>query len=226
MLDLIQAGQNEIMAGRHHFEEAERFINEVEYRVFLIRLVKSWTIRYALPIFVYLLVVGALLVTFLVTVLGETAFSTGGTISSNFRNINPDAVYLLTTMIWAGFGGVLGAMFALFKHVSQQQDFDKQHTLWYLGSPWVGIAVGAATYLLLRAGLLSLMSSTADIQSPIAIYVVALLAGFRHNVFTDLVRRILNVFQVEKPKEEVPPPDPSKYIQEADKPADSPKTDS
>jgi len=208
MLDLIQAGQNELLAGRNHYEESGRFINEVEYRIGLIRLVKKWTTQYGLPIFIYLLVLGAACVALLAFVLGGAAFATGSELTTSY-NLQPDLIYLFTTMVWAGFGGVLGGLLSLVRHIAKDQDFDKQHTLWYIGSPWVGAAVGAAVYLFLRAGLLSLMNSSSDIQSPIVLYVLGLLAGYRHNVFTDLVRRILNTFKAEPPKIEMPPPEPS-----------------
>jgi len=212
MLDLIQSGQNELLAGREHFEESERFINEVEYRVKLIRLVKQWTNQYGLPIFIYLILLGAVSIAILAFALGGAAFATGSELTSSYK-LQPDLIYLFTTMVWAGFGGVLGGLLSLVKHIAQDQDFDKQHAMWYLGSPWMGAAVGAAVYLILRAGLLSLMNSSTDIQSPIVIYVLALLAGYRHNVFTDLVRRILNTFEAEQPEKETPAPEPRSKVE-------------
>ena len=207
MLDLIQSGQNELLAGRDHYEESGRFINEVEYRVRLIKLVKKWTRQFGLPIFVYLIMLGAACISVLAFVFGGSAFATGSELTTTHK-LQPDLIYLFTTMVWAGFGGVLGGLLSLVKHIARDQDFDKQHTMWYFGSPWVGAAVGAAVYLFIRAGLLSLMSSSADIQSPIVIYVLALLAGYRHNVFTDLVRRILNTFEAPEPKEETTSSEP------------------
>jgi hypothetical protein len=215
MLNLLQSGQNELLAGRDHYEESGRFINEVEYRVGLIRLVKDWTKQWGLPIFLYLLVLGAGAIALLAFVLGGAAFATGVELTASY-NLQPDLIYLFTTMVWAGFGGVLGGLLSLVRHIAQDQDFDKQHAMWYFGSPWVGAAVGAAVYLFLRAGLLSLMNSPTDIQSPIVIYVLGLLAGYRHNVFTDLVRRILNTFEVEQPEKKVSTPEPRTKIESSE----------
>ena len=162
---------------------------------------------------------GAIYISILAFVLGGAAFANGSELTSS-HNLQPDMIYLFTTMVWAGFGGVLGGLLSLVRHIAQEQDFDKQHAMWYFGSPWVGAAVGAAVYLFLRAGLLSLMNSSSDIQSPIVIYVLALLAGYRHNVFTDLVRRILNTFEAAQPEEETPPPEPRTQVESAEEGAD------
>jgi hypothetical protein len=39
---------------------------------------------------------------------------------------------MIAKMICGGLGGVMGAWLALIKYVSQDQDFDKQHILWYV----------------------------------------------------------------------------------------------
>ena len=189
-----------------------RLINQVEYRIRFIRLVKKWTHQYGLPIFIYLLVLGTVCIAILAFVLGGAAFATGSELSTKY-DLQPDLIYLFTTMVWAGFGGILGGLLSLVRHIAKDQDFDKQHTMWYIGSPWVGAAVGAAVYLFLRAGLLSLMNSSTDIQSPIVIYVLGLLAGYRHNVFTDLVRRILNTFDAAPPEKEIPLPESSTKVE-------------
>ena len=54
---------------------------------------------------------------------------------------------------------MIGAWLSLVKHISKDQDFDRQHTLWYINSPVMGIGVGAVIYLILRAGLLVAIGS-------------------------------------------------------------------
>jgi hypothetical protein len=262
MLNQIQYGRNELLAGRDHYEEAERHINEVSLRIRLARLVRQYTKYWGWWLFAYQLIWITLLLGFLIGGFGKYAFASAEEIqivtaiptltstptpiatpepsSSGVENntegqggnknaiiqqtstpteeksslgqraekLGPDMVYLLVTMIWAGFGGAVGAISSLVQHIAQDQDFDIQHGMWYLGSSPMGIAVGAATFLLVRTGLLSLMESPADIQSPIIIYFLGFLVGYRHNVFTELVQRVLNAFRVEEPGEETPAPEP------------------
>ncbi|MBN1667597.1 MAG: hypothetical protein JW862_10930 [Anaerolineales bacterium] len=257
LLNHIRDGRNEILAGRDHYEEAERFINEVDFRIAFSRAVQKATRQVSWWLMGYEVLIGALLLFVLIVGFATHAFAGagklavttpvasqsaspetaddigtsapdtqtstdsaptgadngGGNLTSAGRSaegswvdyLTPDMVYLLVTMLWGGLGGVVGALFALKQHVSEDQDFDPQHTMWYIISPPMGIAVAAGVYLVMRAGLLSLISS-ADIQSPIIFYVLGFLSGFRHNVFTDLVRRVLNTLQVEEESEPTPPP--------------------
>ena len=103
-------------------------------------------------------------------------------------------------MIWGGFGGVVGALYALWKHIAKEQDFDAQYALWYVTNPILGLALGGFVYLLIQAGFLSLTagaSSGETIHSAAVIYVFAWICGFKQNVIYEIVRRILDVFRVD-----------------------------
>ncbi len=244
MLNHIRDGRNELLAGRDHYEEAERFINEVDFRVQLSRLVRKWTKQWGWWLFLYQILVGIVLLGLIITQFGSFAFAgakeinlsqvtptptavTGQAESENepaptptpavvvgrsgakwVRGMGPDMIYLMVTMLWGGIGGVVGALTSLIQHTSIDQDFDKQHKMWYFGSPWVGVALGASVFLLTRAGLLSLIDSSTDIQSPIIIYVLGFLCGYRQNVFTELIKRVLNAFRFEETAPTTPPPQP------------------
>jgi hypothetical protein len=67
--------------------------------------------------------------------------------------------------------------------------------MWYIASPIVGYGVGAVIFLIIRAGLLSL-TGPGDISSPTIMYILAWLGGYQQNVFTDLLKRILKLFEV------------------------------
>ncbi len=211
LLDLIKFARNEIMGGRDRYEEAERYLNEVKFRVGLADRVRLWTRKYAIWLFVYELLWGIGLVTILVTQMGSYAFDSTQSLNRALQ-INPDLIYLLSSMIWGSFGGVMGAIFALIKHVAVEQDFDKQHNIWYINSPLMGLGVGTATFLILRAGLLSLLGPEGGIVSPIVIYILALLGGYQHNVFTDIVKRMIQVFQVKDPTEKPKTPSQSQPV--------------
>lgn len=203
LLDMIMYGRNELMGGKEYFEEAERYINEVDYRVWLADKVREWTSKYVIWLFLYEVVFGATLLALLIYPLGDVAFASSSTLEQVGR-FPPDLSYLVSSMIWGGFGGVISAIFALIKHTAREQDFDIQHNIWYIYSPLMGIGVGAAVFLFLRAGLLSLLGPGEGISSPIIIYILSLLSGYQHNVFTDIVRRMLQAFQVEEPSTKTP----------------------
>jgi len=187
LLDEIQYFRNEILSGSGRFEEAERHLNEVEFRLAVNKRSQKWSYGIGIRLFLYELVWAILVLTVLIYWLGGPAFSGGSS----------DLIYLIGSMIWGGLGGVIGAWYALVKHIAIEQDFDKQHSIWYLNSPIMGIGVGAVVYAILRAGLLSIMGPTESIASPFVIYLLAWLAGYQQNVFTEIVKRILKVFKLE-----------------------------
>lgn len=185
LLDQLQSARNELMGGRDRFEEAERFVNQVDYRLQVVRRLGHWSQTRGIRLFFYELLFAVLPVTVLFVTLGEGAFAGG----------QPIFVYLLGSMMWGCLGGITGAMLALVRHIAVDQDFDVQHTIWYLASPLMGMVVGLFIYAVLEIGVLSI-SGGSQVQSPFVIYVLSWLGGYQHNVFTDIVRRVLKVFEV------------------------------
>lgn len=206
LLDRIKTARNELMAGEENYEVAERHINEVEYQIAFVQRVKGWSGSLGIGLFVYETVWGIVLLVFMFLVLGPAAFISP--VEPESGGLSQEVVFLLGSMIWGGLGGVIGAWLSLVKHISKDQDFDRQHTLWYINSPVMGIGVGAVIYLILRAGLLSISGPTQEITSPLAIYLLAWLAGYQQNVFTSLVKRILKVFAIEEDGGESTAPQP------------------
>jgi hypothetical protein len=200
LLDRIKSARNELMAGEENYEIAERHINEVEYRIAFVQRVKHWSSRLGIGLFVYETVWGIVMLLFMFLVLGPAAFISNS--EAGAGGLSQEVSFLLGSMVWGGLGGVIGAWLSLIKHISKDQDFDRQHTLWYINSPVMGIGVGAVIYLILRAGLLSISGPAQEITSPLIIYLLAWLAGYQQNVFTSLVKRMLKVFEIEEEKGE------------------------
>jgi hypothetical protein len=188
LLDQIKFFRAEILSGRDRYEDAERHLNEAEYRVAVNLRLRQWSTGLGTGLFLYELVWGGLALAVLFLWLGTQAFAQGAS----------DLVYLAGSMAWGCLGGVIGAWYALVKHIARDQDFDPQHRMWYFNSPLMGIGVGAVVFAILRAGLLSVTGPGQSIASPFIIYIIAWLAGYQHNVFTDLVQRILKVFKIEE----------------------------
>lgn len=195
LLNHIEIARNELLAGKENYEQAERHINLVEYQVAHKQRIDRLSGSVGIWLFVYETVWAIVLLAFLFLVLGPAAFSSAAIPLSSWAS--PDVVFLLGSMTWGGLGGVIGAWLSLVKHISREQDFDRQHLLWYINSPVMGIGVGAVIFLVLRAGLLSITGPTEGISSPLVIYLLAWLSGFQQNVFTDLIRRLLQVFKIE-----------------------------
>jgi hypothetical protein len=192
MLNYLQNGKNELLGGKENYEEAERFINEVEYQVSFSINLKSLSKGFTTGLYLYEIGWAIALILFLIFGIGVSA-----AFASAKMEGTPDQAYLLSSMVWGGFGGVIGALLALTKHIAIDQDFDKQHTWWYFTSPTMGIGIGAVVYLFMHVGLFSIVGANANIASPLVIYVFAWLAGYQQNIFTDLVKRMMKTLMGE-----------------------------
>ena len=190
LLDRIQKARELLMAGKENYEDAERHINQVEYRVQLSLQLEKWSRTLIRPLFIYLGIYFVVLVVLLMVFADKI-----------FNNGSSDAFYLGGSMIWGGIGGVIGALLPLIQHFSEDQDFSKQHTWWYIASPFMGVALGAIIYLFVSAGALS-VTTAGEISSPMIIYILAGLCGYQQNIFTDLVKRMLKALELGGEEEE------------------------
>lgn len=199
LMNKLQQARNYILAGKEYIEEGERLLSEVEHRLNFIQRVRKVARNTAPWLLVYELVWLALLVAGFVAFLPFTPIFT---LRAGAATIQLDQ--LIYSMIWGGVGGVVGALFALWRHVSDQQDFDRQYTLWYITSPILGLPLGAFIFLVIQAGFFTLTAGSVDgqtITSALVIYVLAWVGGFKQNVIFDITKRILDVFRVQPERE-------------------------
>lgn len=109
-------------------------------------------------------------------------------------NINP----ILNTMFWGGIGGVVGALYALWWHISEQQNFDRNYMMWYLVQPLMGLVLGGITFLILTGGFLILQVDISDDKASTGArllpYLTAVLAGFRQNFVYEQLERLISLF--------------------------------
>jgi len=119
---------------------------------------------------------------------------------------------MLGTLMWGGIGGVVGGLWSLWKHVARDQDFDKQHTMWYLTQPIMGIILGGVIHLLFMAGVLVVQTSSTSAQATAAVHwfpsLVACLVGFRQNYaygWMDSLAKAIGQKPVAAPEEEIVP---------------------
>ncbi len=196
MLDYIQTARNEMLGGQSNYEEAERYINEVEYRIALNKRLKDISKGYVAWLYGYEIFWAVVFLGILILYLGTAAFE------STAAESTARITYMIGSMVWGGLGGVIGALLSLVKHISIEQDFDKQHTWWYIHSPLMGVGTGAVVFLFMHVGLNSIIGPNGEISSPFVIYVLAWLSGYQHNIFTDLVKRMMKTLMGDDKKDE------------------------
>jgi hypothetical protein len=120
-------------------------------------------------------------------------FTRSGNITGATAN---DLFPFWSTLMWGGIGGIIGALYALWWHVSDQQDFERQYLMWYLVQPIMGVVLGGIVFLLLTGGflLLQVKPSDANAGARLVPYLVAVLAGFRQNFIYGQFDRLIVLF--------------------------------
>jgi hypothetical protein len=118
----------------------------------------------------------------------------GGVTGPALLNIYP----IFNTMMWGGIGGVVGALYTLWWHVSRDQDFDREYMMWYLVQPLMGLVLGGIIFLVLAGGFLILQVNLADEKASegarLLPYLAAVLAGFRQEFVYDQLERLISLF--------------------------------
>ncbi|TAK14927.1 MAG: hypothetical protein EPO32_00220 [Anaerolineae bacterium] len=192
LLSEIETARNLLLQNRDNFEESERKVSGVELEVTIIQ--RSMTeSRAATGLFLYELAWSTLLI----FILGLGGFGI------NLPWLSDTLAYAISSAAWGGLGGIVAAISALWRHVSLEMDFSKSYWMWYIANPIMGIFLGVVMYLLMVAGLFSLtLSSPSDqITSPLIIYFIAFVVGFRQNVAWDLIKRVTNVMNLTEAEE-------------------------
>jgi hypothetical protein len=123
-------------------------------------------------------------------------------VPTGMTNLVVDMEVFVTTMIWGGIGGVVSILYSLFKHVGQR-DFDAHYKLSYLGKPFLGVILGATTYMVFNLVLRTLgilpaglegaegIADTAFTVAPGVLYLIAWASGFKENTIFELVDRTM-----------------------------------
>ncbi len=108
------------------------------------------------------------------------------------------AVGFWATLVWGGIGGVVGALYILWTHISERQDFERQHVMWYVVQPILGLILGGVTFLIIYTGLLTFQASepvTTALAKEIQLFpcLVAFIAGFRPQFIFGLLTKIIKI---------------------------------
>ncbi len=203
LLNQILDARNLLRRGPDYYEEAERLLNEVAYRLELQRRVHTWARQYGWKLFAYELawVIALVSAMFLAPavllrwapVLGYNPDPQAGVDSVQWLILG------IKSALWGGLGGATGALYALWRHIARDQDFDPLYSIWYYASPLMGTMLGAFAYLAIQAGLFSLTAGVdSRINSAAVVFLLAWMSGFQQNVVYNIVRRILKAVGLDR----------------------------
>ncbi len=120
------------------------------------------------------------------------------TLGKMSQEVIGDLFPIWSTMMWGGIGGVIGALYHLWWHISEKQDFDRHYFMWYLVQPVMGLVLGGIVFLLLGGGFLMLQvdltSEKVGTAARLLPYLTSVLAGFRQNFIYEQFDRLIALF--------------------------------
>ena len=181
LLDRLATARNYLMNDRANFEEADRQVAEVKYR--LARIEQSHPVQQPLPIFLYLLIFMTLIV---VASLWTEPITSAGLMKALGVALKVDMVVVWATIVWGGIGGVTGALYGLWVHVARDRDYDPEYAVWYYTNPLMGLILGLFVFIVAQVGLSQVIQGSAFI-----LYFLAWAVGFRQNLAFSLANTIL-----------------------------------
>jgi hypothetical protein len=194
MLTLLQEARQILLESPENYVAAEYRIAQVRSTMSRTRESRLQSAHLAPRVFVYEVVWLALLLLGLVFAASLAGiFTRAGNIAGATAS---DVFPFWNTLMWGGIGGIIGALYALWWHVSDQQDFDRQYMMWYLVQPIMGVVLGGIVFLLLTGGFLLLQIKPSDPNAGARLlpYLVAVLAGFRQNFIYNQLDRLIGLF--------------------------------
>jgi hypothetical protein len=193
LLEHIRSARTRILEKKENYEEAERELNEVEFRLSYNRRSQDWR-SMGYRIFVYEVLWGIIFMTAL-------GFLLAG--SENILRLNEGElisrteIYIgLGGLLMGGIGGVVGALHALWRYITSQK-FNPQFNIWYLSQPIMGLFIGAFIFLFIKIGFnVTAGNASLEIGSPWMVYILAFIAGYQQNVLYDIIKQVLKLFKI------------------------------
>ncbi len=186
-LRLLREAQDILMEKPRQFDIAKYQVSQVKTILERRKNITHWTDTWAWIIFAYDLV--------WITTLGYLILFFQPPLTGT--NLN-----LWITLIWGGVGGVVNGFYGLYKHASQEKDFDKQYVMWYVAQPIIGILLGGMMHLILGTGFLSSTGVTIsgkETEIPLFPSLLAFIGGFRQEFVLKLIDGIVRLLTPGKP---------------------------
>ncbi len=200
-MGLLRQARTILFERPQDFVEAEYKVRQAELIYNRVENAEKWGDTYGWRVFWYEIIILAL---FVLSFLSLLAF---GKEFSDFlarivkaessRNVFT-AVGFWATFVWGGIGGVVGSLYILWMHVSERQDFERQHVMWYTVQPILGLILGGVTFLIIYTGLLSLQGAqgaATSLAQEIQLFpcLIAFIAGFRPQFVFGLLTKIIKL---------------------------------
>jgi hypothetical protein len=182
MLDRLAAARNLLMNDRQNFEEAQRLVAEVRFRLEAIK--RSRHIEHAEIILFYLLL-------FLIALVAGLLASGFGSLGKMITGQGTPSENLIWTILIGGVGGVTGALYGLWTHVARDRDYDPQFALWYYSNPIMGLLMGLLAYFLVQVGVVAISGGQNFSASPYTMWILAFAVGFQQNLALSLLNAVL-----------------------------------
>jgi hypothetical protein len=180
----LKAARNLLLGGRKNYEDALRYVDEVESNLGYIKRVRQWSYSWGTTLFLYNVIwVGVLALGYLWAPRIGDQFAASG-LDKQF------GVALWVTIVSGGLGGVSKSLFALGSHVVKQ-DFDVQHRLWYYQSPVIGCIMGIFVFIISQIGIVAVSAGSSNSASTgYAVYILAWMVGFQQNLALQLFEKV------------------------------------
>jgi hypothetical protein len=200
---LLSEARDIVLEDPRQFDEAEYKVWQVQGIIANAENVEKWSHHYGNRLIAYLSVWFALFMASIVFFGPLSEWLEEVTLSATLTGTPPIQVPpLLFTMVWGGIGGVIGGFYSLWRHIAEEQDFDKQYTVWYTLQPIMGLVLGGIIHIFVLAGFLSMFSqvSSADVSLAKESQAVqafpallAVVAGFRPNFVYALISQVVKL---------------------------------
>lgn len=199
IIDLKEAREL-LLAGSENYDNAEELVIQVKARLRLEEKVRQWSRTRGTWLAVYLIL------WFLLLILAVFVAEAGQDAVSEYV-----PAWILGSWLpslFGGIGGVIGALWVLIKHIAKKRDFDPIHTPWYVVNPFMGIAMGFVTYLIIRIGggslstILGIVGQTDFTTNSPVLYLLCVVIGFQQNVLWTLLDRFMNAILPDRREEE------------------------
>lgn len=185
-LDNIRGARNLLLGGKQNYEDALRYVVEVESDLTQATRLKSWSLSYGVMLLAYniawLVGLGVLL-------------TYSKQVTTVFAGSGVDQTFFITVLC-GGLGGVSGALRSMWVHIAKDRDFDPQHLMWYLINPILGAVLAIFAFWVAQLGLVTMSGGTgsgATGNGVFVLYVLGWLVGFQQNVAYQLVEQAIKM---------------------------------
>jgi hypothetical protein len=189
-LENLKAARNLLFGGRENYEDAVRYVAEVESDIHYASNVRHWSYSWGMFVLFYnIAFIGVLVLGYALANRIPAFIAEPGALDVR------GALTLWLTVLAGGVGGTSKSLFSLHQHVTKR-DFDRQHLMWYYTSPILGVVLGIFVWAFVRlvvvggGAAVGLASTNTTSNSDFVYYLLAWVVGFQQNLVLKLVEKV------------------------------------